>query len=157
MADYRFVTQWRIHAPREAVWDALFYSERWPRWWKGLERVEELEPGDAGRIGCIRRFTWKGALPYRLAVDMRLTCAERPQFLESQATGELEGTGRWSLREADGATLARYEWSVRTTKRWMNWLAPAARPAFAWNHDVVMRGGERGLKKLFAPGLRSER
>ena len=27
----------------------------------------------------------------------------------------------------------------------MNRLAPLARPAFAWNHDYVMRQGARGL------------
>jgi hypothetical protein len=27
----------------------------------------------------------------------------------------------------------------------MNALAPLARPAFAWNHDYVMRGGGEGL------------
>lgn len=151
MADYRFVTEWLIQAPREAVWDELFHSERWPQWWRQLERVEERELGDANRIGCVRRFIWKGALPYRLAVDMRLTRAERPHLLESRATGELEGSGRWSLREADGGTRARYDWNVRTTKRWMNRLAPVARPAFAWNHDMVMRGGERGLKSLLEP------
>jgi hypothetical protein len=30
----------------------------------------------------------------------------------------------------------------------MNALAPLARPAFAWNHDWVMRNGGRGLAGL---------
>ncbi len=34
---------------------------------------------------------------------------------------------------------------------WMNWLAPLARPFFAWNHDAVMRQGEQGLKRLLEP------
>lgn len=55
-----------------------------------------------------------------------------------------------------------YEWVVRTTERWMNLLAPLARPAFAWNHNVVMRQGGEGLarnagqpprgRRLSAPG-----
>ena len=148
MVDYRFVTHWHVRAPMEAVWEALYYSERWPGWWKGLERVVELEPGDDRRVGCVRRFTWRGRLPYALVVEMRVTRVERPRVLESAASGELEGVGRWSLSEENGGTAARYDWNVRTTKRWMNRLAPVARPLFAWNHDVVMRWGEQGLKAL---------
>ena len=148
MAAYSFVTQWEIRAPIETVWEELFHSERWPRWWKGLEQVVELEPGDSQRIGCVRRFTWRGRLPYTLIVDMRITRVEPPVALESLASGELEGRGLWRLSRSHHGTRVRYDWEVRTTKRWMNWLAPAARPLFAWNHDVVMRWGGWGLSRL---------
>ena len=69
---------------------------------------------------------------------------ERPVLLEGDATGELEGVGRWRLFEQDGATAVLYEWSVRTTKPWMNAMAPFAAPAFRWNHDRVMALGRRG-------------
>jgi uncharacterized protein YndB with AHSA1/START domain len=147
MADYRFVTVWRIPAPLEAVWNALYDAKRWPEWWPGLSGAIELSPGGQNGIGAARRFVWRGALPYTLAVDMRLTRAERPKLLESDASGELEGTGRWTLSEAPGGTAARYDWQVRTTKRWMNWFAPLARPLFSWNHNVVMRRGEAGLTR----------
>jgi len=68
-----------------------------------------------------------------------------PSRLEARATGELAGTGRWTLTSADGGTLVRYDWDVRTTRRWMNLLAPAARPVFRWNHDELMREGGEGL------------
>lgn len=44
-----------------------------------------------------------------------------------------------------GGTVLRHTWSVATTKRWMNALAPIARPVFTWNHDMVMRGLAQGL------------
>jgi hypothetical protein len=40
-----------------------------------------------------------------------------------------------------------YEWSVHTTKRWMNFLGPVARPVFEYNHNVVMRWGGEGLAR----------
>jgi hypothetical protein len=43
-------------------------------------------------------------------------------------------------------TAVTYEWNVRTTKAWMNALAPVARPVFAFNHDYVMRRGGEGLR-----------
>jgi hypothetical protein len=39
-----------------------------------------------------------------------------------------------------------YEWNVRTTERWMNVVAPLARPVFAWNHDCLMRNGAPGSR-----------
>ncbi len=137
-------------APIESVWEAIFHSERWPEWWQGLERVDELVPGDTNRVGCVRRFSWKGRLPYRLVVDLRVIRVEPPVALESVANGELEGRGLWSLTRSAQGTTIRYDWNVRTTKRWMNLAAPMARPLFTWNHNVVMRGGEEGLRRWLA-------
>jgi hypothetical protein len=65
--------------------------------------------------------------------------------LESSARGELEGVGRWELKEMERFTRVTYDWQVRTTKSWMNLMAPLARPAFSWNHNVIMDEGGRAL------------
>lgn len=150
MTAYAFVTRWRIAAPVEQVWDEILHVERWTRWWRGLLRVEELEHGGADQVGRVCRFTWTGWLPYRLVVDMRSLRVRAPKRLESEARGSLEGQGRWQLTPANGQTLVEYEWRVRTTERWMNRLAPLARPLFIWNHHVVMRRGEEGLRRWIA-------
>jgi len=157
MAHYSFVTRWRIEASLEQVWDAVYQAEQWPRWWKGVEQVLELESarGENG-VGALRRFTWKSRLPYRLTFQMRVTRVMPHQLIESSAEGELEGTGRWTFSGNGKETAVRYDWNVRTTKLWMNLLAPVARPLFKWNHDVVMKQGEEGLRRLLKPAL-SER
>ncbi len=147
MADYSFVTLWRFRAPVEPVWQLIYRSEEWPGWWRGVERVELLEPGGDDGVGALHRYTWKSRLPYRLAFDMRLTRVEPHALIEGEAVGELQGTGRWSFSEAGGLTTVRYDWNVSTTKPWMNLLAPVARPVFKWNHDVVMRWGAEGLAR----------
>jgi uncharacterized protein YndB with AHSA1/START domain len=147
MARYEFLTTWCLDAPIGDVWDALYASERWPEWWRGVERVKVLEPGDADRVGELSRYTWRSRLPYTLEFDMRTTRVERPFLVEGKAQGELTGEGRWRLFEGGGATAVTYEWIVETTERWMNVLAPLARPVFAWNHDVVMRNGGEGLAR----------
>lgn len=81
-------------------------------------------------------------------IESRVTRLERPWLLEGDAVGELSGVGRWRLYEGHGGTAAVYEWNVRTSRAWMNRLAPIARPVFAWNHDVVMRQGADGLARL---------
>lgn len=158
MSDYEFVTIWRLSAPVERVYEALHASDRWPEWWPGVEKVEEVEPGDESGVGNLRRYTWKSKLPYRLVFEMRTTRVERPSVLEGAAVGELDGTGRWTLTAIPEGTEVRYDWKVRTTKPWMNLLAPIARPVFQWNHDVVMAWGGEGLaRRLGARLLESPR
>lgn len=148
MADYEFITLWKVEAPIERVWDALIHLEAFPSWWKSIQSVVKLQDGDANGIGAVYRYTWVTRLPYKLEFDMKSTRLEAPTLIEGLATGELEGRGLWELsREGDG-TLVRYTWQVRTTKAWMNALAPVARPAFQWNHDQVMHDGAVGLAEL---------
>jgi hypothetical protein len=152
MTRYSFVTQWEIAAPLPAVWDLIAHPLDWPGWWRGVERVVELEPGDEDGVGSLLRYTWKSKLPYRLTFDMRATRSVRHALLEGEALGELAGTGCWTFAERDGLTHVRYDWNVETTKPWMRLLAPIARPAFEWNHDVVMGWGLDGLRaRLGAP------
>lgn len=147
MAEYRFVTTWRLTAPIEEVWGAIYHTERWPSWWKNVERVIELEPGEASGTGSRHRLIWATQLPYKLVFDAQVTRVEPPFTLEIAASGELEGTGLWQLARESEGTRVRYTWHVRTTKRWMNLLAPLARPLFKWNHDAVMRRGGEGLAR----------
>lgn len=145
---YDFVTEWDIDAPVAQFWDALFDPEQWPRWWRGVERVETLRPPDdvLGR-GAIRRYTWKSKLPYRLTFTMETTKVELHQRIEGRATGELEGFGCWQFTSNGASTHVRYDWQVVAKKWWMIWLAPVARPLFEWNHDAVMEWGRKGLIK----------
>ena len=106
-----------------------------------------------GRDRPDRPLTWKSKLPYELEFEIRSTRSERPHLLEGEASGELEGTGRWRLFDSDGATAVLYEWNVRTARQWMNLLAPLARPIFGWNHDHVMRNGAEGLAGLLGARL----
>jgi uncharacterized protein YndB with AHSA1/START domain len=148
VAEYRFLTTWLIEAERERVWEAIWESERWPQWWRGVEEAVKLAEGDARGVGQFGRYVWRSRLPYPVRFEIRTTRVERPRLLEGEATGELAGTGRWRLFDEDGVTAVLYEWNVRTTKRWMNLLAPLARPIFKWNHDWVMRNGGAGMARL---------
>jgi hypothetical protein len=153
MARYEFLTTWVLEAPRQAVWDAIYESERWPEWWRGVIGSEELEPGDERGVGRLGRYVWRSRLPYELAFEMRSTRIEEPILLEGEASGELAGIGRWRLFEEGGVTAVVYEWNVDTTRSWMNLLAPIARPVFAWNHNWVMQNGGTGLARLLGARL----
>lgn len=148
MTNYEFITVWRVAAPVEKVWEVIKDSERWDQWWKGVLRVEQLRAGDAAGVGKIVRSRWKSALPYTLEFDSEVVRIEPLRLIESRAFGELEGTGIWTLTaEDENTTRVRYDWRVHTTKAWMNWFAPIAKPFFRWNHDVIMNWGGEGLAR----------
>lgn len=151
MSDYQFVSVWNLDAPVEKVWDAIHEADKWPEWWRGVLKSVELKKGDGDGVGSVRRTTWKSALPYKLEFDSEIVRLERHRLIEARAFGELDGVGLWQFfPESDTATRVQYDWTVKTTKAWMNVLAPVARPFFRWNHDVIMRWGEEGLRKHLA-------
>lgn len=144
---YSFITRWQLKAPLEEVWDAVYQSMEWPQWWKGVVSVTELAQGDVDGIGSVRTYTWKSILPYKLSFNMRLTEQEKYKRIKGLAFGELEGEGEWFFEEKEGVVLIQYHWKVFTNKTWMNYLAFLLKPAFNYNHDVVMGWGARGLAK----------
>ncbi len=152
-SSYSFCTIWHLEAAIEDVWEEIYHSERWPEWWRYVRRAEKIASGDADGIASVWRFVWHSRLPYTLQFDMRVRQVRRPHLLEAVASGDLEGIGRWTLAELQGATEVRYDWRVRTGKVWMRRLAPLARPLFVWNHHEVMRQGGRGLAKRLGARL----
>lgn len=147
MRDYRFLTVWKLEAPRAAVCQAIEDSLAWPQWWQGVEQVAELDAGDANGIGSVRRYTWKGRLPYRLTFDIQVTQMQLQTMVEGIASGDVEGRGRWDFASEGEITIARYEWQVRPVAWWMRLLNPVASPLFRWNHDLLMRQGGEGLAR----------
>ena len=135
------------------MWEEIYHAERWPSWWKCVVGVDELEPGAADGVGQRLRLLFRTRLPYTLGFDVRVTRVRPPSELVAEATGELEGTGRWTLISADGGTRVRYNWDIRTTRRWMNLLAPVARPVFSWNHDELMSAGAQSLARRLGVDL----
>jgi uncharacterized protein YndB with AHSA1/START domain len=145
MAEYHFVSRWRIQAPIERVWEEIFHAERWPSWWKYVDRVDELERGAADGVGRRQHLLFRTRLPYKVGFEVRATRVQPPSTLEADATGELEGTGRWMLTPDDGGTLVRYNWDVRTTRWWMNLLARLLAPRFDGTTTSSCARGARAL------------
>jgi hypothetical protein len=135
------------------VWTELRDAMSWPEWWKGVESVKELDPGDDQGVGGRHMIEWRSRIPYPLAFEFHTDEVDPPRRMAGRAFGELEGTGTWRLWEEGGLTAVVYDWDVATTKPWMNVIAPLARPVFAWNHNVVMRQGGEGLAQRLGARL----
>ena len=147
MADYGFLTTWIVEAPIRRVWEVIYAIERWPEWWPGVERVTELHHGDGAGEGTTYRHVWRSRIPYAVEFEVTVRRVEPPHLIEADARGGLEGTGTFRLFESPLGTAVTYDWAVRTTKRWMNAVAPVGRPVFAWNHHAVMKNGGAGLAR----------
>lgn len=145
MANYHFITTWKLNAPLEKVWHEIKHVHQWPEWWKGVEKVEEVQHGLASGHGNVGDFTFRSVLPYSLSFRSKVIAVEDMKRIEGVAYGELNGTGIWHFTTDGNYTIVNYYWTVKTTKWWMNVLSPIARPAFEWNHNVIMKWGGEGL------------
>ena len=158
MAKYHFVTEFSVTADREQVWEELSDPSDWPTWWRWLKRVDVHDEGGPDHLGGRYTYAFGTALPYTLSFQVLVTQVQRPSYLLGEASGELQGAGHWQLENAEGGgTDVTYVWLVETTKRWMNVLAPIGRPAFSWNHDVLMRDFAKGVARITDSELRSVR
>lgn len=153
MVEYRLLTIWRIEAPLEVVYAAIHDSLHWPDWWPGMEKVEQTAAGDSDGINSIRRYFWQGELPYPVVFEVRATRIEKLVAIEGIARGDLEGIGRWHFTRQGAVSLVHYEWHVRSTRWWMNLIAPVARSMFIRNHALVMARGGEGLARLLKSSL----
>jgi carbon monoxide dehydrogenase subunit G len=144
-ADYHYVSTWQLQAPIEQIWPAIRDPERLPSWYPVVQEVQKLAAGDDQGLGTRVRLVIRGRLPMRLAFEGTIVGVEPPRELELQAEGELAGTGRWLLDQQGEVTTVRYLWDVRTTRPWMNLVAPLARPLFTWNSRGVMLQAGQGL------------
>ena len=156
MAEYCLLTIWHIGAPLEAVYAAILDSQRWPDWWSSVRNVEEVATGNAEGIDSVWRYSWQGRLPYRVVFEVRATLIEKLVAIEGSTQGDLEGVGRWDFRQDGTVSIVRCKWQVRSTKWWMNLLAPIARRMFIRNHARVMARGAEGLARLLRSRLVSQ-
>jgi hypothetical protein len=153
VAEYRLLTIWRIEAPLELVYAAIHDSLCWPDWWPGVKKVEQVAAGDADGIYSVWRYAWRGRLPYRVAFEVSATRIEKLVAIEGTTRGDLEGVGRWHFSRQGTVSIVRCEWHVRSTRWWMNLIAPVARPIFIRNHALVMEQGGVGLARLLGAPL----
>lgn len=136
---YRLHATWRIAAPAAVVHAALRDVGDYPVWWPSVEAAAEASDGE----GCMRI---RGVLPY--AITTRLTrVRDDERVLGARMRGDLEGWCAWRIDAAAGGTLVRFRQHVVARSRLLRALSPVLHVVLAANHALVMRAGERGLRR----------
>lgn len=147
MPHYSFITTWKFQSSVKLIWPIIKEMESWPSWWKGIVAVNIINPGFENGLGKKASMTWKSKLPYCLSLISEVTEVHEFYRITGRTYGELEGTGIWEFEQVQQVSILKFFWEVKTTKRWMNIMAPVLGPAFKWNHDVLMKWGYDGLSE----------
>jgi hypothetical protein len=139
--EYHFTTRWRVKGPIQVVYDILKDGPKYADWWRPAYR-SSIKVGPEKVASTVR-----AKLPYTLKFDTELIREQPPKELALRSTGELVGTGLWKLRQVDSYTEVDFIWDVSAEKPIIRRLSFLLKPLFNWNHDWVMKVGERGLQE----------
>jgi hypothetical protein len=146
--EYRFLTEWRIAAPRELLYEILKEGKDYPQWWPEVYLDARFTPsGRADHTGDRVAFLTKGWLPYRLRWTAIVARHERPHTIEITAEGDFVGRGVWHLAAAGAETAISFDWRLRADKPLLRWLSPLFKPLFKWNHHWAMARGRESLQR----------
>ncbi len=145
MPTFNLITTWKIPASIEACWFSILEVEAWPNWWKYVDKVIEIDPGEENGINNRHKYFWSTCLPYHLNFELCVTQLIPYQLISFNAKGDLTGSGCCKLTQHNHYTQIQFEWNIQTTKLWMTLIAYIAYPVFKWNHRQVMHSGEQSL------------
>ena len=145
---YSFHSRWNLEATPDEVWQVLTATPfSWQAWWPELTSLEVLK-ADPQYVGTVFACIWRAKSGYKLHATFTITAVEKPRVIKLTSDGDLLGSSEWIFTSpANGITRLNITWKARTTKRWMNWLAPVLGPIFLSNHDAIMRSGQAGLQQ----------
>jgi hypothetical protein len=138
---YVFQSIWRLAAAPDLVYAALVDVERYPSWWPQVRSARWLDE-HSGEVVC------RSLLPYDLTFVIEREVEDPDaRVLRGALRGDLTGESQWTV-SADGAgSVAVFDEDVRVSKRMIRAAGRVARPALRFNHGLMMRAGEAGLRK----------
>lgn len=138
---YVFHTEWHLPASPDDIYAALHDVASYPDWWPQVRSVRQLDDV-TGELRC------RSLLPYDLVFVVTRE-VEDPvgRVLQARQTGDLEGTSRWVIGDDGTAT---FDEDVTVRKALVRAAGVIARPALRFNHDLMMRDGERGLRRYLS-------
>lgn len=144
---YVFRSHWLVEAPAPRVFDTLAKLDEYPNWWP---QVRSTRPIDEQTCEVEVRST----LPYSLRMTAHHSRRDPAAgVLEARLSGDLVGHSRWTLTPAPHGTVLEFGEEVELRRPLLRKLS-FARPAFRINHAVMMRAGERGLRRHLGVTLR---
>jgi hypothetical protein len=138
---YEFRSEWRLDADPDEVYAALQDVEHYSTWWPQVVRAGWLD--DASGELVVR-----SALPYELEVVLHRDREDPDErVLRARISGDMTGTSQWTVTPAGSGSVAVFDESVDMHKRLVRLAGRVARPALRLNHDLMMRAGEKGLRR----------
>jgi len=148
---YVFRSTWHVNARYDDVCAVLADVTTYPLWWP---EVKSVEPVGDGRYRMVAR----SLLPYELRfVSEEQNGGRTAGVIEARLAGDLEGFARFRVEDLGASCRMVYDQEVETHRAVLNALAPIARLPFRFNHWLMMRHGEAGLRTFMAGYGRARR
>jgi uncharacterized protein YndB with AHSA1/START domain len=148
MSSYVFRSEWRLPAAPATVYDVLSDVESYPRWWPQVRRTRRID-GLSGELTC------RSLLPYDV-VFRRHREVEDPAglVLRARLDGDLSGTSQWTITANGVGSTAVFDEDVQVGNGMLRAAGRLFRPVLRFNHDLMMRSGEKGLRAHLSGGGR---
>jgi uncharacterized protein YndB with AHSA1/START domain len=141
-----FRSQWLLPAPPGQVYDVLADVETYPLWWPQVRKARRIDDG-SGELTC------RSLLPYDLVFRMRQEVRDPDRLiLRAQMDGDLNGTTQWTITSDGGGSIAVFDEDVAVGSGLVGAAGRLFRPALRFNHDLMMRAGEKGLRAHLRAG-----
>ena len=145
---YVFRSEWRVAAPADEVYTALADVGSYPNWWRQVRSARWLDDR-SGELTC------RSLLPYDLTFVIERD-VEDPvgRVLRGRLTGDLNGVSQWTVTPDGAGAVAVFDENVTVGRAVIRAAGRLVRPALRFNHGLMMRSGEAGLRKLLEPARR---
>jgi uncharacterized protein YndB with AHSA1/START domain len=144
--EYAFRSQWWLPAPPRRVYDVLADVEGYPQWWSQVRRARRVD-ATSGELTC------RSLLPYDVVFVMHREVEDPDALvLRARMTGDLSGTSQWTVSANGSGSHAVFDEEVRVGSGMLRAAGRFVRPVLKYNHDLMMRAGERGLRAHLAAG-----
>jgi len=142
---YVFRSVWRLPADPQLVYDTLMDVSTYPLWWHQVRSARQLD-AVSGELRC------RSLLPYDLSFVITRELEDPVnRLLRAHMNGDLNGTSQWTITPDDnGGAVAVFDEDVTVGNSMVRAAGRLARPALRFNHDLMMRSGEHGLRKHLA-------
>lgn len=143
---YVFQSHWRLPVDPDRVYAALLDVANYPNWWPQVRSARELGDG-SGELRC------RSLLPYDLVfVAHREIEDPQQRILRARLEGDLRGFSQWTVGADGDATVAVFDEEVSVGNSAVRRAGLFARPVLRFNHDLMMRAGEHGLRRYLTRG-----
>jgi uncharacterized protein YndB with AHSA1/START domain len=141
-----FRSEWSLPAPPHEVYTVLAAVEDYPTWWPQVRRARRLD-ARSGELTC------RSLLPYDLVFVMHQELEDPDSLvLRARMSGDLNGTSQWTITADGEGSRAVFDEDVSVGSGLLHAAGRLFRPALKFNHDLMMRAGEKGLRAHLRPG-----
>jgi hypothetical protein len=141
-----FRSQWQLPALPRQVYDVLADVETYPRWWPQVRKARRIDDV-SGELTC------RSLLPYDLVFLMRQEVRDPDGLvLRAQMDGDLNGSTQWTITADGDGSIAVFDEDVSVGSGLVGAAGRLFRPALKFNHDLMMRAGEKGLRAHLRAG-----